>query len=125
MYFLKVCLGLNKCSACYPPVGSEATEGVLSEGYMLVRIRSCINLSVTRPSLQKTWRKNMAATFARFTQLLMIEFPYRRRSMGLMRLYMLVRIMSCIKNRNVPNLHYKNMEEKTLRRLSRVLHSFL
>ena len=32
--------------------------------------------------------KNMAATFARFTQLLMIEFSYRRRSMGPMRLYL-------------------------------------
>ena len=31
----------------------------------------------------------MAATFARFTQLLTIEFPYQRRSMGPMRLYML------------------------------------
>ena len=26
----------------YPPVGSGATKGVISEGYMLVRIRSCL-----------------------------------------------------------------------------------
>ena len=30
----------------------------------------------------------MAATFARFAQLLTIDFPYQRRSMGPMRLYL-------------------------------------
>ena len=54
----------------YPPVGSGATEGVLSEGYMLVRIRSCIN------------------------------------------------------NRNVQTVPTKNVAEKKWRQLSRVLHSF-
>ena len=78
-------------SGGYPPVGSGATKGVLSEGYMLVCPDQVSPQTALcpQPSLQKTWRKKMAATFARFTQLLMIEFPYRRRSMGPMRLYTL------------------------------------
>ena len=35
----------------------------------------------------QTWRENMTAIFTRFTQLLTIESPYRRRNMGPMRLY--------------------------------------
>ena len=101
----------------YPPVWSGATKGVLSEGYMLdclfVQIRSCIKtMSVTKTfPIYKHGGKKMAATFARFTQLLRIEFPYRRRSMGPMRLYMLawliVRIRSCLKPSYVPTFPTK------------------
>ena len=53
----------------------------------------------------------MAATFARFTQLLTIEFPYRRRSMGPMRLYMLVCADQVLHQNHVcnTNLPYKKM----------------
>ena len=74
----------------YPPVGSGATKGFLSEGYMLVCADQVLHQNHVRHSTFriKTWRKNIAAIFARFTQLLTIEFPYRRRSMGPgMRLY--------------------------------------
>ena len=76
----------------YPPVGSGATKGVLSKGYMLVCPDQVLpqTAKLSQPSLQKTWLKNMATTFARFTQLLTIEFPYRRRSMGPMRLYIVL-----------------------------------
>ena len=65
--------------------------------YMLVRTRSCIKtMSATRPSLYKNIAEKMAATFARFTQLLTIEFPYRRRSMGPMRLYLEICLSICL-----------------------------
>ena len=56
--------------------------------YMLVRIRSCLKPRYVPTFPIKNIAEKMAATFARFTQLLTIEFPYRRRSMGPMRLYM-------------------------------------
>ena len=56
------------------------TEGVLCKGYMI----ACANQVLCSKIV--TWRKNMAATFTRFTQLLTIESPYRRLSMVHMRL---------------------------------------
>ena len=75
------------CILGYPPVGSVATEGVLSEGYPPVWSVWHAKAECYLYSLQ-TWRENMAATFARFTQLLTIELHYRRRSMVPSRLYM-------------------------------------
>ena len=54
---------------------------------LLVRIRSCIKNRNVPDLPYKHGEKNMAPNFARFTQLLTIEFPYRKRSMGTMRLY--------------------------------------
>ena len=61
----------------------------------------------------------MAATFARFTQLLTIEFPYRRRSMGPMRLYEFLSISGL-----ASKIGMSQPSLQTWRQLSRVLHGF-
>ena len=67
-------------------------------GPMRLYMNSCADQVLPQTALcpnlpyKKNMAEKMAATLARFTQILMIEFPYRRRSMGPMRLYQMYSI---------------------------------